>query len=502
MSAWHLPLLMLATITVATPVAVPASSPQGHSDLWGIAGERWVARGGPAGRLPDFSFAGYHGGSRDVSTDLPVTNSVVDFGARPDDGRDDTEAFQKALAAIDRGVLRIPAGTYEILGQLRISKSHVVLRGDGSGVGGSVLHFPKSPAELHADWPNREDRFVLFIADTREHQLTRVISDARRGDRVLEVESSVGLRAGRMISLVLHDDERHAFWRHLHDDQVAFSGQKHREEIEWPVRIASIHGRRITLAQPLRFDVRSAWTPAVTTYTPIEEVGIEHMELRCAGTAHYSHDGDAKTGEGWKALAFGRVMNGWARDLVVRNAEDAITVLEGSKWITIRDVDVKGYAGHHGLNAFHAFDNLFADFRVEAPMAHELGVSTQAAGNVFMDGGDGGVERDAFNLDHHRRAPFENLFTNIVARNVTTDSGGSHDAGPHSAARSVFWNVAPGTGFAVDDEWWGAIQATVVGTLHESLGGPRRSIDGPWYEPVDGLEPRNLYLAQRAYRTD
>jgi hypothetical protein len=197
-------------------------------------------------------------------------------------------------------------------------------------------------------------------------------------------------------------------------------------------------------------------------------------------------------------------MNGWARDVVVRTAEDAITILEGSKWITIRDVVVGGYPGHHGLSAFHAFDNLLARFRVEAAMAHELSVSTQAAGNVFMDGGDGGVERDAFNLDHHRRAPFENLFTNIVARNVTADSGGSHDAGPHSAARSVFWNVAPATGFAVDDEWWGTIQATVVGRLHGSLGGARRSKEGAWYEAVDRLEPRNLYLAQRqqAHRTN
>jgi hypothetical protein len=495
----------LAPIAAAVCLTIPAVGSPSHSDLWGAAGERWIARGGPASRLPDFSFAGYHGGARALPNDLPVAGSVIEFGARPDDGQDDTQAFQKAIAAVDRGVLLIPAGMYEIRGQLRISKSHVVLRGEGTGPPtGTVLHFPKSPDALGAGWPDRQDRFVLFLADAAERELSRVTSEARRGDRVLEVESTAGLNPGQMISLVVHDDERHSFWEHLHDGQVAFAGQKHREDLEWPVQIASIEGRRITLGQPLRFDVRQAWTPMLTTYTPIEEVGVEHLELRCAGTPHYSHEGDAKTGEGWKALAFGKVMNGWAKDVVVRNAEDAITILEGSKWITVRDVAVRGYAGHHGLSVFHAFDNLFADFRVEAAMAHELGVSTQAAGNVFMDGGDGGVAREAFNLDHHRRAPFENLFTNIIARNVTADSGGSHDAGPHSAARSVFWNVAPGTGFAVDDEWWGAIQATVVGRLHGSLGGARRSKDGAWYEAVDRLQPRNLYLAQmqQAHRTN
>ena len=475
--------------------------PTGHSELWGVDGERWAALGGPASRLPDFSFAGYRGGER-PPVDLPVAATVTDFGARPGDGRDDTEAFRKAIAAIDRGVLQVPAGTFEILGQLRISKSHIVLRGEGAdGDRPTVLHFSKSPVELKADWPNRQDRFILFTADAGERELARVTSAAKRGDQVLELDSAAGVAAGQVVMLVVGDDGRHSFWEHLHNGQVRFDGQEHREDLEWPVRIAAVDGNRITLGQPLRFDVRRTWNPVLTTYTPVEEVGLERMQLRFAGTAGYSHDGDAMDGQGWKAVAFARVMNGWARDLVVENAEDGISVLEGSKWVTVQDVVLRGYAGHHGLNAFHAFDSLFAGFHVQAAMAHELGVSTQAAGNVFMSGGDGDVARDEFNLDHHRRAPFENLFTDLRGRNITTDSGGSSDAGPHSAARAVFWNVAPGEGFMVDDEWWGALQATVVGTIHPSLGAATRSADGAWYEPAGAVAPPNLYLAQRARRT-
>lgn len=493
-------LALVASMVAVTWLTAVSAGPPGHSDLWGADGERWEALGGPAGRLPDFSFAGYRAGEPPPS-DLPVAANVTDFGAAPDDGRDDTEAFRNAIAGMGRGVLQIPPGTFEISNQLRISKSHVVLRGHGAdGDRPTILHFPRSPVELDARWPSREDRFILFIAETQERELTRVTSSARRGDRVLDVASAAGLKPGQMVTLVVRDDGRHSFWEHLHNGQVPFDGQEHREDIEWPVRIAAVDGRRISLGQPLRFDVRQEWRPVLTTYTPVEEVGLERMQLRLAGTPGYSHDGDAMDGQGWKAVAFAKALNGWARDLVVENAEDGISVLEGSKWITVQDVVIRGFPGHHGLNAFHAFDNLFARFEVRAAMAHELGVSTQAAGNVFMSGGDGGVAREQFNLDHHRRAPFENLFTDIAARNVTADSGGSSDAGPHSAARSVFWNVAPGHGLHVDRAWWGAIHATVVGTLHPSIGGAERSGQGPWYEPVEGLAPRNLYLAQRAFR--
>ena len=64
------------------------------SQLWGLEGEKWS----PAGRLTDFSYAGYHRGEKPLP-DLKPQVSVAAFGARGDDEADDTQAFQKALAA-------------------------------------------------------------------------------------------------------------------------------------------------------------------------------------------------------------------------------------------------------------------------------------------------------------------------------------------------------------------------------------------------------------------
>src|SRR5262245_11143046 len=123
--------IVLALLVVAPTAGCqenPVSPPPGaqFSELWGRAGERWS----PQSRLPDFSFAGYHFGNDPIPR-IAVTSNVRDFGARGDGASDDTEAFLKAIAALSRGALLIPAGRYRITQVLKISKSRIVLRGEG-----------------------------------------------------------------------------------------------------------------------------------------------------------------------------------------------------------------------------------------------------------------------------------------------------------------------------------------------------------------------------------
>ncbi len=49
------------------------------SELWGEKGERRD----PRGRLPDFSYAGYHMGEKPIP-DVPVRANVKKFGAKGD----------------------------------------------------------------------------------------------------------------------------------------------------------------------------------------------------------------------------------------------------------------------------------------------------------------------------------------------------------------------------------------------------------------------------------
>lgn len=71
--------------------------------------------------------------------DQTVSYSVLDFGAVPDDGADDGQAFFDAIEQLNRtgGVLDIPAGQYHLNRELRLP-SRVILRGEGNT---TVLNF-------------------------------------------------------------------------------------------------------------------------------------------------------------------------------------------------------------------------------------------------------------------------------------------------------------------------------------------------------------------------
>ena len=98
--------------------------------------------------LPDFSFAGYHGGA-DAIPDIhvPVFN-VTRYGAKGDGRADDQAAIQKAIDAAEAnggGVVFFPPGTFRVNADLshrrpvRVRHGHVVLRGSGATKGGTII---------------------------------------------------------------------------------------------------------------------------------------------------------------------------------------------------------------------------------------------------------------------------------------------------------------------------------------------------------------------------
>ena len=104
-------------LVIAT--ALPAAPPAHHnSALWGADGRAFQS-GGP---LPDFSWAGYHGGDTPLPNPAPSSN-VRDYGARGDGATDDTASFQRALAEAPPGVILVPRGRYRLAGSLALTRT-------------------------------------------------------------------------------------------------------------------------------------------------------------------------------------------------------------------------------------------------------------------------------------------------------------------------------------------------------------------------------------------
>lgn len=467
-----------------------------------------------AGRVPDFSRAGYRAGEATIP-ELPVKTNVKDFGAAGDGLVDDTEAFLKAIRATVDGAVWIPAGRYKITRMLVIAEREIVLRGEDWEK--TVLYFPDSLTRALGDGKRHapgkswswSGGFVTFAGRDRGSVLTAITAAASRGDRKLQVASAAGIRPGQWVRVVLRDLDG-SLARHLHAGYL--EGSEHyrgKKLVDFSSRVESVAGRTVVLQRPLRTDVRLQWRPVIYASDPsMEDSGIERLTLEFPAEQYAGHHREP----GFNAVSFEGAHNCWARRLRIVNADGGVFFRNNAKFCTAesirftadRDRLRSGYGedpgeprtlqvgGHHGVLIMgYAQDNRVADVDFHFRFVHDLCVSAWAAGNVFA-----GITAIDLAIDHHRRAPYENLFTEINAGTGARlwQRGGDPGDGPPSGAGETFWNIRADTpqnvpGFAV--KW------NVVGITTGLPTGMK--VNETWWEAIapDRLTPSDLYFAQK-----
>ncbi len=497
----------------------------GTSPLWGTDGKSWS----PASRLPDFSYAGYGAGDKAIP-DRPIKADVRDFGAVGDGMADDTAAFLKAIAAVENGVVFIPAGRYRITRQLDIRKPNLVIRGAGEDK--TILFFPLPLQKMVGNAKSNSSGgswswsggVIAFTGRDRGILLTKITAPAKRGGRRLRTESAAKIIPGQWVRVVLTDRDG-SLARHLHAEQAEGS-KDHRGKklVDFSARVTAVdENGTVILNRPLRTDVRPEWEPALYGVNPsMEEVGVEYLTVEFPEVKYVGHHIEP----GYNAVAFEGVRNCWARHLRITNADSGIFFRERTKFCTAHDLQFTagkaririGYGadtgeprtmpvgGHHGI-LFDGYsqDNLAQNFRIELRFLHDIGVSAWAAGNVYSNGY--GIDMD---LDHHRRAPYENLFTEIQVGEGSRlwQNGGDRSDGPPAGARETFWNIRadrPQTipGWAIQGNFEGITESASdkEARAAKSAGQDINGTGNWWNTPgTEQLTPKNLYSAQRAAR--
>jgi hypothetical protein len=105
-------------------------------------------------------------------------------------------------------------------------------------------------------------------------------------------------------------------------------------------------------------------------------------------------------------------------------------------------------------------------------------------------------------FDHHERAPYENLFTDIDAGAGTRlwQCGGGAALGKHCAARGTFWNIRAHAPQKYPPEAFGPASMNFV-ALQTSLPS-ETNLSGRWFEavPPDEIIPQDIHAAQLARR--
>lgn len=495
----------IVSIIIAVCAACLEAPAQTHSLLWGENGERWSAES----RLPDFSFAGYRRGEVPLPTP-PVTHNVRDFGAVGDGEHDDSDAFLRALAEVPEGVILIPEGRYLITKMLQIDQPNLVLRGEGPEK--TTLYFPTPLNDIKPNWGattsgqrtsnySWSGGFITIRGSYQAEKLAEISAPATRGAKATTVDDASTLSVGQEIEIRLLDNEENSLARHLYsgDPRTSLDKLNGRVKASLVTRITAIDGNHVTFDRPLRCDIEAAWKPAVYRFEPtVTESGIEGIRFEFPNRPYEGHF----TELGFNAFAISQAAHCWVRNVHIHNSDSGgfvsgvFNTIDGAVYTSERTPDSnRDSTGHHGVT-LGGNDNLFTHFDIRAKFIHDLTVS-RCSGNVFSNGR--GMD---LALDHHRHAPYENLFTNIDAGAGTRvwRSGGGRDLGAHCAARGTFWNIQAAKAIEAPDADFGPWSMNLVGVQMDipAVTEP----NSRWYEHTASadVQPENLHAAQLAER--
>jgi hypothetical protein len=494
-----LPVCFLALVGIRT-LALGAET----SALWGERGEKWDAKG----RLPDFSYAGYHQGEKPIPDVVQIAN-VRDFGAIGDGISDDTKAIQAAIDATKNGAVFVPAGRYKITDFIRIDKSNLVLR--GAGPGQTIFWFPRGLDEIHpkvgrtstgdpASGYSFNGAFVTMQGSYGAKPLAKIVKTARRGDNAVEVDQTAGLKVGQNVLMTAQEDAIQSLKTYLYNGDPGDIAKGKPEAAKMLLRIVAVRGKRVEFNRPLRFETRAAWKPEIRTFLPtVTESGIENIGFEFPATRYRGHFNE----NGANAIELRQVYNCWVRNVSVNNGDMGINVVASGNTLDgivftadagrgLLSEGIVEWTGHHAIQCKDAEDNLVTRFDLQASYCHDLSVE-HAAGNVFSKG-----KGSNLNLDHHKDTPYENLFTDIDCGGGTRvwSSGGGASLGRSSASWGTFWNIRANRIFRLPRAVWGPKLLNFVGVNAEvpPVTEPREF----WVENIapSQLHPRDLHQSQ------
>jgi len=467
-------------------------------------------------RLLDFSSAGYMGGG------VAIPSAAVARTVQPSGTNDDTPAIQAAIDAVSklpaggagpRGAVLLGPGTFRLQGTLTIAASGVVLRGSGSGSGGTVLEVEGSP------------RTVLVVAGSgtwQESSTSADITDAYvpSGATSFHVSSTAGLSPG---TAVLVDRTITAAWIHfmgmdtlyrngMQETWIAPGSVEHVDRT-----IAAVQGDVVTLDAPLpdTFDA-STWgsgapRASVRPYAfpgRIEQVGVESMRLVAPPqTVPISQPT-------FQILEMNAVENAWVSDVAGEEFTTGFVVGGSAKWVTIQDSSVTRVApidGSAGYPFHFSVDG--QGILVQRCTSSGVGVFSYATQdravgpNVVLDMTVPETDAGA----HDNLQPHQRWATGLLVDGARTPAGGidlmnrGYDGSGHGWAIGfgVVWNSVAAS--LLIQQPPGAENWSVGSVGKQTVAAAPGSDAGPLPQGIvdaqgTAVAPASLYLAQLCER--
>lgn len=444
-------------------------------------------------RIPDFSYAGYNAGNSEIPN-VAVKITVV---SKPEDA---TQRIQSAINYVSklpkdkngfRGAVLLGKGTFEVLGQLKIQTSGVVLRGSGvkettiigSGLDRQTLIRVFGVNDLKASNKTQiTDNYVPVNALTFNLPDTKAF---KVGDRIKITRPSTAEWLDTMKTWTFGGDLSSLGWK---------PGE---ENVVWDRKITAINGTQITIDAPITTALDQKFGGGyVEKYEwngRIEKVGVENLSLVSTFDVNNPKDEDHR----WMAITIENTENAWVRQVIFKHfAGSAVNVLSTGKCITVEDCKSLAPVSEIGGQRRYTFQTngqqtLFQRLYSEYGY-HDFAVGYLAPGpNAFVqckaylsfsysgaiDTWASGVLFDVINIDGNA----------LTYQNIGQDARGAG----WTAGNSVFWQCSASR---VNNFKPPTAQNWAFGTWSEFQG------DGFWDFSNEHIRPRSLYYAQLAER--
>tara|TARA_R110002049_G_scaffold279395_1_gene458354 strand:- start:4581 stop:6239 length:1659 start_codon:yes stop_codon:yes gene_type:complete len=453
--------------------------------------------------LPDYSFAGYHNGKIKIPNIDTNIMLATDYGVIPNDALDDSKALLKAMEAANnvKGnvVLQLPVGRIILSEILYIERSHFVLRGMGVGENGTEIFYPRPMMYIENPEPLTELREYLLKFDKREiqkennidlpfsqfawsggmiwtqvpgervksylqkydqpKQVLAKVQQGNRGEHVITVSNSNGLKVGDVVQLELFntEGENGSIIQDLYKNTKVKVGSHHWAFPDLPivkqqVEITKIVNNKVTIKSPLTISIKPSYNAQLVEWKHLEEVGIEQLKITFPNAPRVAHHVEP----GYNGINLTRVFNSWVKDVVIHNADSGVLTEEIAN-VTIEDIVTEGSnMAHYTVAMAGVYNVLVKNLKVYNKAVHPLSFNTFSTKNVYQN-------CEVFTsplLDQHSGANHQNLFDNItvhispkIDNSYPLFSGGG--AGywkPSHGAYSTFWNLNVHVLHKVDSE--------------------------------------------------
>ena len=448
---------------------------------------------GNGNKIIDFSTAGYMGGGVALPTNILVkTNLTAGAG-------DFTVKIQNAINYVGgltpdangfRGAVLFGPGTFQVSNQINLNLSGVVLRGSGSGAGGTTL---------------------LMISNATAYTLLKIAGSGSRvtsgtvnltdayvpsGATKFNVSSTTGYNVGDTV--VVNRTVTLAWLQYIGMDTNTLGGVwLSPGKIIYTDRvIKAINGNQITLDAPLTdsFDTNYLGSPCGTlqkyTWTTRPSlVGVEHLKIQAPAVP-----------AAYEPIWATAVVDAWLSDIFIQDGQNSCIIDRDAKRVTVDSVVTTHTCGVLGNPA-----NLSCTgSQILFNKCRELTTTSWA----FVTGANGCGPIVVLNLYAEPTAgisPHQRWTTGLLADNCALPNA------PQGAPGIAFWNrglLGGGQGWCTG--WsvaWNCVTpyyllAAAPGTMDWIIGGTGLIVPIPTeppgtYEKFGSLvTPNSLYLAQ------